>query len=65
MTGRVPLPGFPAWTGAHAILGTPTSHPDTNTLHVVVSVRITRRARWWARWRYLTGREVFTDGTPE
>lgn len=57
-----PVPGFPRWTGVTATIGHPpehhvTHHTDGRTfIEVPVRVRLTRRARWWARWRMLTGR---------
>jgi hypothetical protein len=57
-----PVPGFPRWTGVKATVGPPRQHTFTRhadgrtTVGIPVSVRLTRRARWWVRWRMLTGR---------
>jgi hypothetical protein len=50
-----PVAGFPRWTGVRADVCGPTVHRD-GALVINLNVRITRRARWWARWRMLTGR---------
>jgi hypothetical protein len=50
-----PLPGFPRWTG---MKGTTTGprHDVGGQLIATISVRLTRRALMWCRWRMLTGR---------
>ncbi|MFF5790242.1 hypothetical protein ACFY8P_35380 [Streptomyces sp. NPDC012693] len=63
MRSRAPLPPFPRWTGAHVVISTPRPLPTAlgdgrRELHVIVSARVTRRARLWLRWRALTGQEV-------
>lgn len=51
------LPGFPRWTGARVQYRTaPAEQP--NTLALVVSVRLTRRARLWAAWRTARGEAI-------
>ncbi|MFJ5143299.1 hypothetical protein [Streptomyces sp. NPDC088707] len=63
MPTRAPLPPFPRWTGAHIVISTPRPLPAVlgdgrREMHVILSARITYRARAWALWRALTGREV-------
>lgn len=55
MTTLDPLPGFPRWTGVRAVMTGPTRVRD-GALTATLSIRITRRARVWARWRLLTGK---------
>lgn len=56
----IPLPGFPRWTGAHVNVRIgPSDGPGA--LALITSVRLTRRARLWAAWRYATGQEVSTE----
>lgn len=60
---RAPLPPFPRWTGAHVVIRTPRTPPTVlgdgrGELHVILSARVTHRARLWAMWRALTRREV-------
>lgn len=66
MRSRAPLPPFPRWTGAHVLISVPRSLPSValdgrRELYVVLSARVTIRARLWARWRALTGQEVSSD----
>ncbi|MEU2120011.1 hypothetical protein ABZ567_31240 [Streptomyces sp. NPDC016459] len=63
MRSRAPLPPFPRWTGAHVVIHTPRTPPTVlgdsrRELHIILSARVTYRARLWALWRALTGREV-------
>jgi hypothetical protein len=61
MTARIPLHGFPRWTGAHATLGRPALSTDRRSLDVPVTLHLTTRARLWATWRILTRREVTSN----
>ncbi|MFC8432244.1 hypothetical protein [Streptomyces sp. NPDC057253] len=45
-----PVPGFPRWTGVKAVMTGPTSVRD-GALVTTVEVKVTKRARAWARWR--------------
>lgn len=62
MNGSFPVPPFPRWTGVKATIGPPSGHVVTRhgngleSVAIPMSVRLTRRARWWAGWRMLTGR---------
>ncbi|MDX3681378.1 hypothetical protein [Streptomyces scabiei] len=51
--GRVPP--FPRWTGMSARASGPHDSPEGG-LVMTVTVRLTRRARLWARWRKFLGR---------
>jgi len=51
-----PLPGFPRWTGMRATLTGPCRGGGDGQIVATVSVRLTRRALLWARWRMLAGR---------
>ena len=66
MPTRAPLPPFPRWTGAHIVISSPRPLPTAlgdgrGELHVILSARVTHRARLWAMWRALTGKEVHSD----
>ncbi|MET7759744.1 hypothetical protein ABZT27_34345 [Streptomyces sp. NPDC005389] len=66
MRSRAPLPPFPRWTGAHVVISTPRTPSallgdGRRELRLIVSARVTHRARLWALWRALTGREVSSD----
>ncbi|MGW8762360.1 hypothetical protein ACWGN5_07655 [Streptomyces sp. NPDC055815] len=69
MRSRAPLPPFPRWTGAHIVISRPRPLPTVfdngrGELYVVLSARVTYRARLWALWRTLTRQEVSTDAAP-
>lgn len=51
------LPGFPRWTGARVQYRT-APHEQPGSLALVVSVRLTRRARLWAAWRTVRGEAI-------
>lgn len=62
MPKRMPVPGFPRWTGLHVRLGP----PDFDGLRMFVNASvspITYRARIWWAWRALTRRGV-PDAAP-
>lgn len=51
MTVRLgPVTGFPRWTGVKAVMTGPTGVSD-GALVMTVNVKVTKRARAWARWR--------------
>ncbi|WP_327169553.1 hypothetical protein [Streptomyces subrutilus] len=54
MTGRFPVPGYPRWTGMVADIS-PTYTGPSGHITADVTVRITRRARWYVRARLLIG----------
>lgn len=49
------VPGFPRWTGVTAAVSGP-SRDDDGRATFDVTVRITRRARWYVRARALLGK---------
>ncbi|MFC8583302.1 hypothetical protein ACFUGD_01815 [Streptomyces sp. NPDC057217] len=57
MTGRFPVPGYPRWTGVRADIGAPYTDAD-GRLTTDVTVRVTRRARWYVLARQLLGKGV-------
>lgn len=58
--GRVP--GFPRWTNVTAHVAGPHGQGADGGLVFAVEIRLTRRARVWARWRMITGRR-FPDAS--
>ncbi|MGA5424534.1 hypothetical protein [Streptomyces lavendulocolor] len=51
MTGRFRVPGYPRWTGVVRDISAPYTGED-GRLTADVTVRLTRRARWYARARH-------------
>lgn len=56
-----PVPGFPRWTAVKGVMTGPGRVRD-GALMINVTVRLTRRARAWARWRAL--RKGVLDAAP-